>query len=805
MKKRNLILFTFVLSFVCGCGVVNDISDPTSNTSLVQSIYEPTFKYEKTSDPVVNLNLEEREFYDNKFFEERIPDEWPSYGVGDPFVYRFNGKYYLYCSTKDNFYGVKGWVSKDMMSWKPMTGEGLAEGLVCNDETTKSAYAPEVFYRNGYFYMCQSQGGNGHYFYKSEKPEGPFIRISENLGESIDGSFFIDDDEKMYFSRASDRGIVIKELDENLNFVDSKTISSTYMNGWTEGSYILKRDGMYYITYTGNHIMSNAYRVSYSYATEQDFKNNYSFNKGNVLLINTDEDFKGLGHSSTVLGPDLDSYYIAYHNLINTIPTRRFNLARLSFNGANMTADKVGIYDNLVPRAPIFSGESKEDLEKTGDLYLTDIQSSDIFSAEFNFIGENAHLYFSYVDSSNYNYIKVSNNTIYVYEVNEGVETLIDKKKLNYEYDFAKLHTVRIACNETLDVYFDNSRKLKDLDLNIKNGLIGYKNNVEICSTTLADVAKGSSDNKEIHFSNISLEDYYYSSSKIEEGTSRYHESKSIILNKKDQEVVYPIFVDEEGNYNFDLVYNKEHYGRKIKFRIDDGDYIVATLQDVADDSSKFIKTTVFNELLEEGHHTLLIKCIDEVELAELFINKASLNLDPQNYTLEELTDLNYISEWSIGKGGHLSKSNTRNIAYIPYKDVTNAVIEVDVTIHMDTGVNDSACGVVLRANNAGLYSTEDQTGIQGYFCGIDSFSAFISKYNFEYSQNRIESERSYFKSGTTHHIKATIIENNIFYEVDGESMILEIDDPYKYSSGYFGIYADNVNAVFNNLKFYTI
>ena len=106
-------------------------------------LYDMNFYYEKTHESPININLEERMTYENKFLEDRIPNQWPSYGIGDPFVYRFNGKYYLYCSTKDNYVGVRAWVSEDLMDWTPITGEGLKTGYVCEDKTTTSAYAPE--------------------------------------------------------------------------------------------------------------------------------------------------------------------------------------------------------------------------------------------------------------------------------------------------------------------------------------------------------------------------------------------------------------------------------------------------------------------------------------------------------------------------------------------------------------------------------------------------------------------------------------------------------------------------------------
>ena len=791
---RKIFFLVLLLLVLSSCGGVEESISP----------YDTSFYYEKTSDKVINLDLEDREFYDNKFLEDRIPNQWPSYGIGDPFVYRFNGKYYLYCSTKDHYVGVKAWVSSDMMDWTPVTGEGLEYGFVCQDPSTVSAYAPEVIYRDGYFYMCQSSGGNGHYLYRALKPEGPFIRITDNIGDSIDGSFFIDDDEVMYFSRASSDGIIIKKFnEEKLCMEGYDVIDASFMNGWTEGSYILKRDGMYYLTYTGNHIMSNGYRVSYSYATKEEFENNYAFNKGDVLLINTDNDFKGLGHSSTVMGPDLDSYYIAYHNLINTIPTRNFNLARLSFNGSNMRADTCSIYDNYAPRLPLFSSEGKEGLLEKDNLYLNDVLSTDIFSAEFNFIGDNANLYFSYLDNENYNYINVNNNVISVYQVLNNSEKLISSVKLNRKYDYTKLHTIRLAYNDTLDIYFDNMRKINDLEIECSNGYIGYSDNIEIYYTALTDVAKGSSDSKEIHQNNFSLKDYAYSNTDIKLNDGFYPGSKNIVL-EKDNVVSYPIFINEAGNHDFDLMFKKDYAGKKVKFRIDNGDYIVVRLPDVKNNSSEYIKATIFNQNLKCGLHTLTIVGIDSIEVMELSINYVEEILDTYSYNLDNEEELNYISEWVISNDGHAAKAVDRNVLYIPFDNLKNCVVEVDVMLLANTNKN-SAVGIVLRADNAGLYQTENDTGIQGYFCGFNSYSVFISKYNYEYSQKFVAEEKVLHKSGEMHHLKAIIKDNNIIFDFDNGKYILEYNDPLKYSTGNFGLYADDANAVFKNLKVYPI
>ena len=66
------------------------------------------------------------DLYQNNFGEDKIPNQWDSYGIGDPFVYRWNGTYYLYVSTKDGNLGVRAWKSYDLINWTPCTGDGLA-------------------------------------------------------------------------------------------------------------------------------------------------------------------------------------------------------------------------------------------------------------------------------------------------------------------------------------------------------------------------------------------------------------------------------------------------------------------------------------------------------------------------------------------------------------------------------------------------------------------------------------------------------------------------------------------------------
>ena len=155
--------------------------------------------------PVVNQRYTNQQDIEGQWGLGSIP--WVpnnQYGIGDPFVMRWNGKYYLYPSTADAFNGIKVFVSDDMINWK-YAGYAVSD----TEETSHGSYAPEVVYYDGYFYMCQSRAGKGHYIYRSQSPTEGFELVSKNeklspddlnygnMGMGIDGSFYVSDEGKL--------------------------------------------------------------------------------------------------------------------------------------------------------------------------------------------------------------------------------------------------------------------------------------------------------------------------------------------------------------------------------------------------------------------------------------------------------------------------------------------------------------------------------------------------------------------------------------------------------------------------------
>ena len=241
----------------------------------------------------------------------------------DPFVLRHNGRYYLYGTNPD----IRVWSSDDLTHWKaegPTIAPGTFPDLV--------PFAPEVVYWNGSFYVYTSPSGHGHYVLVSDSPTGPFKKITGNVGHSIDGSVFIDDDGQWYFYWADDSGILGCRMDSPTEFGEAVN-TGAFMHGWTEGAFVVKRDGKYHMTYTGNHYLSRGYRINA--AVSDDPLSGYADNAHNPVIVHTEGKGVGLGHSSTVLGPDLHTHYIVYHN-INPDASRDLNIDAVIMDGEGM-------------------------------------------------------------------------------------------------------------------------------------------------------------------------------------------------------------------------------------------------------------------------------------------------------------------------------------------------------------------------------------------------------------------------------------------------------------------------------------
>ena len=403
------------------------------------------------------------------------------YSIGDPFILRYNGRYYLYPSGLYEEEGIRCFISNDLIHFED-------KGFVVEDKILKCAYAPEVIYHDGNFYLCTSPLGNGHYLYKSDNPLGPFKRISENVNNMIDGSFFLDENFNLKFLRADHNGIALLDIENENHLINRKNILPAVSNGWTEGPSLFYRNGYYYITYCGNFLTSTSYRVKV--ASSKQNNQNYLV-QNEPLLISTDKDFHSLGHNSVFLGPSLDDYYLAYHSLVNLENDGHFrylNIDRLSFSNRHVSCNPCEIEQSNFIRPDFECFVDENNLLIKDDFYLSKDSTKQKFTIEYNLKGNNT-LVFSYQNSNKYCSIELEDNLIKVYENN----ILLVSKKLSI--NFNNFHTLRLINDSKLEILIDNVPIISLKSVN--KGRIGYKSLNGVSYTAFINEANGSLQTKE--------------------------------------------------------------------------------------------------------------------------------------------------------------------------------------------------------------------------------------------------------------------------------------------------------------------
>ena len=364
----------------------------------------------------------------------------------DPFVLRYNGRYYLYGTNPD----VRCWSSEDLVNWT-MEGSTVPDsefpGLV--------PFAPEVVYWNGAFYMYTSPHGFGHYVLKSDSPTGPFRKITGNVGHSIDFSIFIDDDGQWYTYWADDRGLVGCKMSSPTEFGEEVLIGA-YLYGWTEGPFIVKKDGKYHLTYTGNHFLSRGYRINTAIADHP--LGPYRDDPYNPAIICTEGNVVGLGHSSTVLGPDLHTHYIVYHNL-NPDKTRDLNIDPVVFTPQKAYVLGPTTTPRPVPVLPQWQCQRFE-LQTVHRAFTEGVSLPVSGVAELNVAAtKGTNLYgISFTgDDEIYLEFERTKNILSV----RNKDGLITCEKLLNDYDHEALHCIRLEYGSNLTVYIDNLLRLK--------------------------------------------------------------------------------------------------------------------------------------------------------------------------------------------------------------------------------------------------------------------------------------------------------------------------------------------------------
>lgn len=820
--------------------VISMISDNNTTNSIVKINTNPLDKGE------IQYTFPKLATYKNNL---ELANQWGSgkytgtkgqYGIGDPFVLRFNGKYYLYPSSSDSSAGAPGvrvWQSDDLIHWE-------YKGYALSDPTGETAYAPEVTYYDGSFYMTQSQGGNGHRIYKSSSPLGPFKRITDNFGRSIDGSFYVGDNDDLLFFYPSNNVINVATIDKNTMLPGIEKKLNGTLNGWTEGPGMFRRGDYFYLTYTGNNVISDGYRIAYSYLKGNDPTGSFTMPDNNITILKTGmgNNFRGLGHSSNTIGPDLDSIYTAYHNLINTAgPQRRLMIDRYGTNGGYLYANGPTFYNATVPVRPVFEASSVSGFSSASasgaQAMLSKASSGSYFTAEFNFNLKSAgngavKMIFGYKDANNYSYAEINTSTkkLSLVNVKGGKSKVLGTSGIVSSNSFTAISTIRIENGySTTNVYYNTMRKISVANPGIAGGKIGYAASgvsPVYGYTAFSNDVFGTSDFEAIknvptkfsavHYLKGENRGFKIANATVKKDGIRQGEKEntsfdstdsqySLILDKSGDWVKYPLNVSETSYYGLSANINASCAGAEFQVIVDSKEVYKFTVPEAGDITGQYANLKIAEFKLNSGYHTMKIRLVTgnlDIKTFELFKSNPSKLSYTNN--LAQIIDKgwNYIGNWKFKNNSMMSNPGDTVFAFTGSSKITNYSVQVDVSLGESDSVYDG--GIIVRCNNPSIANGQVAESYQGYYVSIRSDQVTLQKYN--YGSTAIDLVNVAFKKNEWHTLKVDAINNCIRVYVDDlTTPAITYYDTDAFLYGQAGLCSNMINIAYKNFKFNTI
>lgn len=302
----------------------------------------------------------------------------------DPFVLKFRGEYFAYCTGFSNDGKVFGVLhSRNLVNWTEIGG------AMNPLETNPPFYwAPEVTYSNGKFYLYYSVGNETLMEIRvaiSDRPDGGFVDCGKKLTTedfAIDAHVFPDDDGERYLFYATDflahshigTGTVVDKMVDFFTLEGKPRPVTRARYDWqiydpnrkekggvrwhtVEGAFVLKRKNIYYEMFSGGNWQNITYGVSF--AVTGDIKKDEEwrqFSDGeNVLpILRTLPDLVvGPGHNSVIRGTNNRELFCVYHRW--TENGRVLAIDRMDFAGTRIFIKGATYTPQIAPFPPAFA------------------------------------------------------------------------------------------------------------------------------------------------------------------------------------------------------------------------------------------------------------------------------------------------------------------------------------------------------------------------------------------------------------------------------------------------------------------
>ncbi len=754
--------------------------------------------------------------------------------LGDPYIMKYRGYYYLYVSAGDR--NIYCWRTKDLMEW--------SEPYICStDETTAVAYAPEVIYWNGRFYMCTSPRGGGHYLLTSDSPTGPFTHQTGNLGRDIDGSMFVNDDGKWYFYHANNGGIRGCLMPTHLTFGDDVDLGCRISGQWTEGPCVFKRNNLFYLIYTGNHVWTNGYRIDYAMSASGPLSGFHPQSEQNPILVDTETPtHKALGHGTAFVGPDLDTYFFCYHNLQDNKARRLLNFERIAWNGDKLMMtgptdweqDRPLVAENdYFERTDLgdkweatgangWQTDAKEQtLSYAGDdaaqaIFQTDALAD--YTAEFTMAcpdpskGGQTGAVFSYVDKANYCQAVINTDTkkFEIVIVADGAEQPRKSFSLPADFDPACWHSVRIEKNGTrVRAYIDGMRK-SQFTLTAGPGRVGY--------VSLGEPSR---------FGYIAVSPYVDGSASLQVSQPLPGMIAANLCTEKNEQVApvsasmsvgkynvmrcdagatmtYRVNIQRTGRYNIGLRYRSTVVSHAQLLL--DGELLMDNIELPSTRSA--LRVLTLQDLdLPGGRHDLTFQLVE----GRAFVLEYNIKRGVQDpHPMADDFDEGFSPEWGYREGnwtivdGQLESTGRYGKMLMGgFDDIHLTDYTVECDVYYTNGQTNG--GLLFRTTNASTGGADDNPVLgtdflQGYVFLASGSSSTLGKHNFGWQALSTVSHS--IDISKPHHMKVEVEDATIrCYLDDMEKPLITYTDPVPFITGRAGFRAHDSVLRFDNFR----
>ncbi|MEU9058678.1 family 43 glycosylhydrolase [Streptomyces sp. NPDC048430] len=246
----------------------------------------------------------------------------------DPDVAVYGDRFWIYPTTSRG-YGEQTFMdafsSTDMVHW---TKHPKVLDIADVPWAKYALWAPAPVFRDGKYYLYfaandiqddSELGGIG--VAVSDRPEGPYkdaiggplIDAFHNGAQPIDQDVFIDDDGQAYMYYGGWGHANVVKLNPDMTslgtFPDGSTYKEITPENYTEGSFMFKRGGTYYMMWSEGGWTGPDYSVSYAMSDSPTGP----FKKIDRVLSQDPAVARGSGHNSVLNVPGTDIWYIVYH------------------------------------------------------------------------------------------------------------------------------------------------------------------------------------------------------------------------------------------------------------------------------------------------------------------------------------------------------------------------------------------------------------------------------------------------------------------------------------------------------------